>query len=162
MITPPIFKSIGDDKDLLVQSWLHIEGGSRDEGGGQRVDVSRGIQGGRVGHLNLDIDCPQSIARCIFQLSRRDREFLSFSLMLQNEIENFCLSVSCFETRSRFSVFWSRASRRDREFLSFGLVLRDKSENSVFTLVIRDENENDVVKSTFVEGWLPFFSPVNS
>ena len=47
----------------------------------------------------------QSIARCIFQLSRRDREFLPFSLMLRDEIENFFLSVLCFETRSRISVF---------------------------------------------------------
>ena len=33
--------------------------------------------------------------------SRRDQEFLPFSLMLRDEIENFCLSVSCFETRMR-------------------------------------------------------------
>ena len=71
----------------------------------------------------------QSIARCQFQLSRRDREFLPFSLMLRDEIENFCLSVSCFETRSRISSLQSHASRRDREFLSFGLVLRDGIEN---------------------------------
>ena len=70
----------------------------------------------------------QSIARSIFQLSRRDREFLPFSLMLRDEIENFCLSVSCFETRSRISSLQSHASRRDREFLSFGLVLRDEIE----------------------------------
>jgi hypothetical protein len=71
----------------------------------------------------------QSIARCIFQLSRRDREYLPFSLMLRDKIENFCLSVSCFETRSRISVFQSHASRRDREFLSFSLMLRDEIEN---------------------------------
>ena len=95
--------------------------------------------------------------------SRREREFLSFSLVLRDEIENFCLSVSCFETRSRISVFRSRASRRDREFLSFDLVLRDKIENfflsvsyfetrarfSVFILVIRDKNENNVKKKYF-------------
>merc|ERR1712016_212082 len=60
--------------------------------------------------------------------SRRDREFLPFSLMLRDEIENFCLSVSCFETRSRISSLQSHASRRDREFLSFSLVLRDEIE----------------------------------
>ena len=57
---------------------------------------------------------------------RRDREFLSFDLVLRDEIENFYLSVSCFETRARFSVF---------------------------ILVIRDKNENSVKKSTFLEGW---------
>ena len=70
--------------------------------------------------------CP---ARGLFQLSRRDREYLSFNLVLRDGIENFFLSVSCFETRSRFSFFQSRASRREREFLSFNLVLRDKHEN---------------------------------
>ena len=60
----------------------------------------------------------QSMTRCLFQLSRRDREFLPFSLMLRDEIENFFPSVSCFETRSRISSLRSHASRRDREFLS--------------------------------------------
>ena len=50
--------------------------------------------------------------------SRRDREFLPFSLMLRDEIENFFPSVSCFETRSRISSLRSHAPRRDREFLS--------------------------------------------
>merc|ERR1712090_88181 len=65
--------------------------------------------------------CPcqtQSIARCHFLLSRRDREFLPFSLMLRDEIENFFPSVSGFETRSRISSLRSHAPRRDREFLS--------------------------------------------
>ena len=35
--------------------------------------------------------------------SRQDREFLPFSLRLRDEIENFFLSVSGFETRSRIS-----------------------------------------------------------
>ena len=78
--------------------------------------------------LTMSPPVAQSIARSIFQLSRRDREFLPFSLMLRDEIENFCLSVSCFETRSRISSLQSHASRRDREFLSFGLVLRDEIE----------------------------------
>ena len=56
---------------------------------------------------------------------RRDREFLSFSLMFRDEIENFFPSVSCFETRSRISVF---------------------------ILVLRDETEKNVEKKcTFVE-----------
>ena len=40
--------------------------------------------------------------------SRRDREFLPFSLMIRDEIENFCLSVSCFEKRMRiwFELIW--------------------------------------------------------
>ena len=46
---------------------------------------------------------PQSIARGLFQLPRRDREFLPFSLMLRDEIENFFLLISCFETRTRIS-----------------------------------------------------------
>ena len=86
-------------------------------------------------HLIFLCTC-QSIARSIFQLSRRDREFLPVSLMLRDEIENFFPSVSCFETRSRISVFRSRASRRDREFLSFGLLLRDEIE--IFCLHSRD------------------------
>ena len=84
--------------------------------------------------INCSFWLRQSIARSFFQLSRRDREFLPFSLMLRDEIENFCLSVSCFETRSRISSLQSHASRRDREFLSFGLVLRDEIEN--FCLLI--------------------------
>ena len=73
-------------------------------------------------------DQAQGITRGLFQLSRRDREFLPFSLMLRNEIENIFPSVSWFETRSRISSLRSHASRRDREFLSFGLVLRDEIE----------------------------------
>ena len=73
----------------------------------------------------------QSIARGLFQLSRRDREFLPFSLMLRDEIENFCLSVSFFETRMRISVF---------------------------TLVLRDENENNVEKNVLLLGdGFPYF-----
>ena len=56
--------------------------------------------------------CP---TRALFQLSRRDREYLSFNLVS--------------ETGSRISFFRSHASRRDRDFLSFNLVLRDKHEN---------------------------------
>ena len=56
--------------------------------------------------------CP---TRALFQLSRRDREYLSFNLVS--------------ETGSRISFFRSHASRRDRDFLSFNLVLRDEHEN---------------------------------
>ena len=35
------------------------------------------------------------------QLSRREREFRSFSLMLRDENKNFFLLISCFETRTR-------------------------------------------------------------
>ena len=58
--------------------------------------------------------------------SRRDREFLPFSLMFRDEIENFFPSVSCFETRSRISVFT--------------LVLRDETEKNVekIALLLRD------------------------
>ena len=118
-----------------------------------------------------------------FQLSRRDREFLPFSLMLRGEIESFCLSVSCFETRMRIFSYnlmfrdeseifchQSRASRRDREFLPFSLMLRDEIENfclsvsffetrmriSVFTLVLRDEN--NVEKNVLLLGdGFPYF-----
>ena len=51
----------------------------------------------------------QGIAGGLFQLSRQDREFFPFSLMLRDEIENYFLSVSRFETRSRISVFSSCA-----------------------------------------------------
>ena len=58
---------------------------------------------------------PQCPTRALFQLSRRDREYLSFNLVS--------------ETGSRISFFQSHASRRDRDFLSFNLVLRDEHEN---------------------------------
>ena len=60
----------------------------------------------------LSSQCP---TRALFQLSRRDREYLSFNLVS--------------ETGSRISFFQSHASRRDRDFLSFNLVLRDEIEN---------------------------------
>jgi hypothetical protein len=51
--------------------------------------------------------------------------------MLRDEIENFCLSVSFFETRMRISVF---------------------------TLVLRDENENNVEKNVLLLGdGFPYF-----
>ena len=37
--------------------------------------------------------------------SRQEREFLSFSLVLQDENWNFFLEVSCFKTRTRISFF---------------------------------------------------------
>ena len=64
--------------------------------------------------------------------SRRHQEFLSFGLVLRDEIENFCLMVSCFETRSRISVSWSRASRRDREFLFLVSCFETRARFSVF------------------------------
>ena len=95
-----------------------------------KTTFKREIRQKSLKYLFLETPC-QSIARGLFQLSRRDREFLPFSLMLRDEIENFFLSVSCFETRSRISSFQSHASRRDREFLSLGLVLRDENENLI-------------------------------
>ena len=71
----------------------------------------------------------QRVARCLFWLSRRDRDFASFSLVprdeikifsqnlrVRDEIEIFVHWISGFETRSRFSVIWSRNSRQDRDF----------------------------------------------
>ena len=103
----------------------------------------------------------------------------------RDEIENFFLSVSCFETRSRISSLQSHASRRDREFFPFSLMLRDEIKNfflsvscfetrsriSFLCLMLRDEIENFCLhsrasrrdqeecwkKCTFVEGWRPFF-----
>ena len=73
------------------------------------------------------------IGRCLFRehtyhtLFRGSvREAFSNS---RDEIKNFFLSVSCFETRSRISACQSHASRRDREFLPFSLMLRDEIEN---------------------------------
>ena len=75
----------------------------------------------KSGHSKMPILTLETRSRIFsFQshASRRDREFLPFSLMLRDEIENFFPSVSCFETRSRISSLRSHASRRDREFLS--------------------------------------------
>ena len=56
---------------------------------------------------NLPVSSERLISTCetrsrlsLFQshASRQDREFLSFSLMLRDEIGNFFLSVPCFET----------------------------------------------------------------
>ena len=47
--------------------------------------------------------------------SRREREFLSFSLMLRDENKNFCLFSLVFETRKKISFFKSWASRQERE-----------------------------------------------
>ena len=71
--------------------------------------------------LKCTLGCSESTSgwqcptRALFQLSRRDREYLSFNLVS--------------ETGSRISFFRSHASRRDRDFLSFNLVLRDEHEN---------------------------------
>ena len=46
----------------------------------------------------------QRVARCLFWLSRRDRDFASFSLVPRDKIEIFVHWISGFETRSRFSV----------------------------------------------------------
>ena len=96
---------------------------------------------------------PQSIARGPFQLSRRDRESLPFSLVLRDEIENFCLSVSCFETRMRICscnlmlrdeneicFCQSRASRREREFLLSVSCIETRTRIFTFSLILRDEN----------------------
>ena len=37
----------------------------------------------------------QRVTRCIFQISRRDQDFVSFSLVPRNEIENFESENSC-------------------------------------------------------------------
>ena len=57
--------------------------------------------------------------------SRQEREFLSFSLVLQDENWNFFLEVSCFKTRTRISFFQSHTSRREREFLYCSLTQRE-------------------------------------
>ena len=57
----------------------------------------------------------QRSARSIFQLSRREREFLIFNLAHRDETENFCHLISCFETRPRI--------------ISFNLRHRDEIEN---------------------------------
>ena len=59
--------------------------------------------------------CP---ARCLFPLSRRDREFTSLNLVFRDENENFLLSVLCFETKTQIPT-QSQALRRDQEVLSF-------------------------------------------
>merc|ERR1712055_872464 len=56
----------------------------------------------------------QSIARGLFQLSRRDQKFLPFSLMLRDETQNFSISVSSFETRRRIFLIISCFDTRAR------------------------------------------------
>ena len=51
----------------------------------------------------------------------RERKVLSFSLVFRDENKNFCLSVSCFETRENFFI-QPPVSRQEREFLSFSRV----------------------------------------
>ena len=81
----------------------------------------------------------------------------------RDEIENFFLSVSCFETRSRISSLQSHVSRRDREFLPFGLMLRDEIENfCLHSRASRRDREECLKKCTFVERWRPLFSKTSS
>ena len=61
----------------------------------------------------------QSIARGLFQLSRQDREFLPFSLMLRVEIETFF----------NFFSSTSRVSRREQDFFYSNLVFPEGDEN---------------------------------
>ena len=75
-----------------------------------------------IENICLSISCP-----------RRDREFLSSSLMLRDEIEIFFLSISCFETRSRISFFQSRASRRAWEFFHLISGFETRARNSVIS-----------------------------
>ena len=55
----------------------------------------------------------QGMTRSLFQLSRQDREFFSFSLVFRDENENFILSVLCFETRMKNYLFESRAGKNE-------------------------------------------------
>ena len=64
------------------------------------------------------------------RVARRDREFISFSLMLRDEIEIFFLSVSCFETRTGISLFQSCASRQAREFFNLISGFETRARNS--------------------------------
>ena len=65
----------------------------------------------------------QSVARSLFQFSRRDREFLSFNLM--------------FETRTRISFSQSRASRRVREFLFSISGFETRTRIEIMTILAR-------------------------
>ena len=80
--------------------------------------------------------------------SRREREFLSFSLMLRDENEIFFLSVSCFETRTGISFFQSRASRQAREFVhlisGFEMRARNSVISSQFSRRERDFEDEEV------------------
>ena len=67
-----------------------------------------------LAHMLL-VGVSQRSARSIFQLSRREREFLIFNLAHRDETENFCHLISCFETRPRI--------------ISFNLRHRDEIEN---------------------------------
>ena len=60
--------------------------------------------------------------------------------MLRDEFENFFLSVSCFETRSRISVSRSRASRREWEFDLTILCFETRARFFLISLVLWGEN----------------------
>ena len=89
----------------------------------------------------------QRSARSIFQLSRREREFLIFNLAHRDENENFCHLISCFETRPRiisFNLkhrdeieiyfFQSQTTRREREFFNLFSVFETRTR--IFNIAI--------------------------
>ena len=93
--------------------------------------------------------------RSLFQLSRREWEFLLFNLVFKDKTGSFFLSVSCsrherefllsivgFETRTRFKNYYnSHENVRECKFLLFsGLIFKKKTV--LFNFVIQYENEN--------------------
>ena len=61
---------------------------------------------------------------------------------IQDENENCCLPISCFETKAGFTFFQSCASIRKTEICSFYFMLRKGNENGFFfKFTLDDENE---------------------
>ena len=57
-----------------------------------------------IENICLSISCFETGSRISFfqsHASRRDRDFITFSLVLRDENGNFFLSISCFETSTR-------------------------------------------------------------
>ena len=67
--------------------------------------------------------------------SRRDREFLSFGLVLRDANENFSYNL-VFRGENENCFYHSRASRREREFLLSISRFETRMRISVFSLML--------------------------
>ena len=74
------------------------------------------------------------MTRSLFQLSRREQEFLSFNFIFQDENENFFLSISSSERRAKLSFFNLRL--RDENEIEIKTILARIFENYIILLSI--------------------------
>ena len=89
--------------------------------------------------LSSEISCNfiavnQTLTRCLIWLSRRDRDFVSFSLVPRDENEILFIQ--------------SQGSRRDREFCLLNLRLRDEIENFCH-LILKFETRSRIFNENF-------------